>query len=580
MPAPVEPRFAYEPLVAGLLMLLFGAVVCAPMLWFGASNGHSIIYNLAWMKSFAAQVGQGDWYPRWLMDMNHGAGSPVFYFYGPLPFYVATLPALLFAGSKLTIQLALGEWLLIALSGMAFYRYARGRFEVIPALVCAVLYMVLPYHFEINLWRRQDIGELANYIWMPLVLYYTDKIFDGREAVVGLALSYCFLMLSHLPSAFLFSIAIGCYVLVMLWHRHSWRYLSQFVAAVAIGILLAGIYWVPALFSEQYVRAEKLWTPNFDFHKWFFPLKEHDDGSSRPFANRLFTVVVATSVMFAVFWLVAFRWREKLVRKKLWGMLALVGIAWFLMSSWSTVVWENAPELWKVQFPWRIAMVIDLATAVAALHAVHCWYVRRDRFSAVAVVAAMAILAGCLFTADVKHKLDPYDNPGWIIGRDSAVRTGLDAPEYTTQWNSSQSPDTSIEIAGLPQLNYDAAAGSISTTRWTARKIELQVNLQRDASVIVRQFYFPNWRAKSADGAALEIMPAPINGLLQLNLPSGHYPVTLQMVPLQQELVGTAVTLGGVVLLLLWTGWRRRARYVKSAAVPVSTVSMVSSSRE
>jgi hypothetical protein len=84
---------------------------------------------------------------------------------------------------------------------------------------------------------------------------------------------------------------------------------------------------------------------------------------------------------------------------------------------------------------------------------------------------------------------------------------------------------------------------------------------------VVRQFYFPNWRAKNADGAALEVIPAPINGLVQLNLPSGHYSLALQLLPLEQELVGTAVTLGGVVLLLLWTGWRRRARYAKSEAV-------------
>ncbi len=95
MPTPVEPKFAYEPLVAALLMLLFGALVCAPMLWFGASNGHSIIYNLAWLKSFAAQVGQGDWYPRWLMEMNHGAGGRCFISTARCRFYVATLPTLL-----------------------------------------------------------------------------------------------------------------------------------------------------------------------------------------------------------------------------------------------------------------------------------------------------------------------------------------------------------------------------------------------------------------------------------------------------------------------------------------------------
>ncbi|MDB6062276.1 MAG: hypothetical protein JWM78_2379 [Verrucomicrobiaceae bacterium] len=562
MPTQVEPKFAYEPLVAASLMLLFGALVCAPMLWYGASNGHSIIYNLVWLKSFAAQIGAGDWYPRWLMDMNHGAGSPAFYFYGPLPFYVASLPALLLGGSKLTVQLAFGEWLLIALSGMAFYRYARGRFDVFSSLFCAALYMVLPYHFEIDLWRRQDIGELANYIWMPLVLYYTDKIFEGREAIVGLAFSYCLLMMSHLPSAFLFSIALGCYVAVMLWHRHSWRYVARFAAAISIGIALAAVYWVPALFSEQYVRAEKLWTPYFDFHKWFFPINEspHHDGDSRVFADRLFTVIGVTTAMFALFWLVAFRWRKKFVTKRLWGILALMGVAWFLMSSWSTFFWEAVPELWKVQFPWRIAMVVDLATAIAALHAAHCLYVHRDRFSAFALVAAIVLLTGCLFSAHVKHKLDAFDNAWWVVGRDNAVRNGLDAPEYTTRWNPSQSPDTSIEIAGQPQIYFDTVAGDIDVTRWSPRKIELQVNLVEDSSVMVRQFYFPNWRARIIHGAAVEVAPSPTNGLVTLALPRGTYRLQLAMVPLQQELIGSAITAGAVALLLAWTGWRRRGR--------------------
>src|SRR5690606_25388094 len=263
------------------------------------------------------------WYPRWLMHLNHGAGSPVFYFYGPLPFYIAAVPALLLAGSKLTIQLAFAEWLLIALSGLAFYRYARGgSFGVASSFICAALYMVLPYHFEIDLWRRQDLGELANYIWMPLLLYYTDKTFEGREAMVGLAIVYALLMLSHLPSALLFSIALGCYVLVTLWHQRSCRYLHRFVAALGLGIALTGIYWVPALFSEQYVRADQLWTPYFDYHRWFFPVEVPPDSHSRAFVDRLFSVIATTTIMFAMFWLVAFRWREK----KLWGALALVAI--------------------------------------------------------------------------------------------------------------------------------------------------------------------------------------------------------------------------------------------------------------
>ena len=568
MSTQVGSKLKRAPLLAALFIFPLAGVACAPLLWFGAPNGHSIIYNLVWLKNFAAQVAEGDWYPRWLMEMNHGGGSPAFYFYGPLPFFIGTIPVLLLSGLKLTVQLAFAEWLLIGLSGLAFYRYATRRYAHSTALVCALLYMLLPYHFEVNLWRRQDIGELANYIWMPLIFYYTDKLFEGRRAVSGLAVTYALLMLSHLPSALLFSIGIAGYVAVLLWHLHSWKYFPRFCAAIGVGILLAGLYWVPALFSEQYVRSEKLWTPYFDFHRWFFPIGDapHHDSSSHDFAARLFTVIGATAAIFIVCWLSAFRWRKTVGTRKLIACLALAAVAWFLMSPWSTFVWETAPELWKVQFPWRIAMVVDFATAIAALHAVHCWREHRDWLSLIAVIGSAGILVWCLATAHVLHKLDPFDNHWWITGRDNAVRNGLDAPEYTTFWNPSHSADTSAEIAGFDRVIYPEDKGEVTVERWAPRDIELQVSLRETTTVVVRQFYFPNWRARGDDGNALVIAPSTANGLLSLTLPAGNYAVRLQLAPLLQERIGAVLSLIGVIALVAGSWWRNRKMQRASAA--------------
>lgn len=557
----INTRAALHVPVAFLALFAVAALACAPMLWYGAPNGHSIIYNLVWLKNFSAQLAQGDLYPRWLMDMNHGGGSPAFYFYAPLPFYITSIPDLLAPSLKLTKVLAWGEWLIIALSGAAFFQYARRRYSIRVAWFCAALYMLLPYHYEINLWRRQDIGELANYIWMPLILYYTEKLFEGRRAFAGLAVSYALMMLSHLPSAFLFSIAIGCYVLLLLWSRHTWRHFPRFAIAIFVGILIAGIYWVPALTSEQYVRSEKLWTPYFDFHHWFFPLNEapHHDMGSTAFADRLFTMIGVSTAIFSLCWLPAFRWRETIGTKKLFGCLVLIGVAWFLMSSWSTFVWENAPELWKVQFPWRIAMVVDFAAAIAALHALHCLEVHRDWFSAAAVLISLMALTWGMATMDVKSKLDPFDHPWWIEGRDTAVRNGLDAPEYTTAWNHSKSPDTSSEIAGQEQLTYEVDAGAIDIVQWLPRDIVLQVNLQRPTTLRVRQFYFPNWRVTLESGETLKLRPSvESNGLLTMDLPAGDYRLDLQLTSLPQESIGAGVSIVGIILLLAGITWRNR----------------------
>ena len=562
MPTQIAPPARLKAALPYVILLLVAACACAPMLWYGASNGHSIEYNLVWLKNFSAQLTQGDLYPRWLMAMNQGAGSPVFYFYAPLPFYILSVPALLFSGCKLVVQLGIGEWLLIALSGMAFYRYARANFETSSALVAAALYMILPYHFEINLWWRQDIGELTNYIWMPLALYYTDRILAGERALAGMALVYALMMLSHLPSTLLFSIGLGAYVLVVTWRRHGWWQLLPFAAAVVVGMLLAGLYWVPALFSEQYVRADKLWTPYFDFHYWFFPLDELPKvvGHDNVFALRLFAMIGLTSAIFALAWLNAYRWRHVVGRTALFSSLTLIGVAWFLMSPWSESVWETLPELWKVQFPWRIAMVVDLATAIAILNSVHCLYQYRDRISGLVLALVAALLLYSFSSADVLHKLDPFDNSWWVIGRDQAVRNGLDAPEYTTAWNPSTTADTSTEIAGMSELAFDAADGSASVTLWRPRHIELNIDLKEPTLLRVRQFYFPNWRATVDSDTELTLLPDTDSGLLTLHAPAGRYTLTLRLQALQQEIIGGIASGVGLVLWSICWWWQRRLK--------------------
>lgn len=546
-----------------LLLLLGSAILCAPLLRYGAPNGHSIQYNLVWLTHFSTQLAQGDFYPRWLMGMNHGAGSPVFYFYAPLPFYILSLPIFLFDGARLVAQLGIGEWLLVGLSGMAFYRFARVRCAAVPAWIAALAYMLLPYHFEINLWWRQDIGELANYIWMPLLLLYTDRLLAGELAIAGLALVYGAMMLTHLPSALLFSIGLGFYVLVVAACQRCWQRLPFFAAAIGIGMALAAPYWIPALTIGHYVRAEQLWTPYFDFHHWFFPFGGPPEIVDKVFAQRLFAMIGLTAAIFTLAWLNAWRRRREVGRTALFADLALSGVALFLMSPWSVLVWEIMPVLWKVQFPWRIAMVLDLATAIALLYALQCAQRYRDCLSRLAVAGAAVLMLYSAVTADVLHKLDPFDNDWWVQGRDQAVRNGLDAPEYTTAWNPAVTADTSSGIAGMPPAAFEGGNGRVDVVHWLPRELELAVELQQPARLRIRQFYFPNWRAtlerEGHQGVALALQPDDGTGLLTAELPEGRYTLHLRLAAMPQEIAGAAIGAAG---LAAWAGcfWRQRSR--------------------
>ena len=74
------------------IIVIVGLILTLPALFYGIFDAPDLIpYHLKWSKHFAEQFWQGDLYPRWLMDMNAGLGSPTFFFYPPIPYYFNSL---------------------------------------------------------------------------------------------------------------------------------------------------------------------------------------------------------------------------------------------------------------------------------------------------------------------------------------------------------------------------------------------------------------------------------------------------------------------------------------------------------
>jgi|GEM_PF-704792 len=564
--------FTHHPLLPNFLILLVALLACAPLLQHGAISGGDLWLHLIWVKHFTTQLAQGELYPRWMMDMHLGAGSPTFYFYAPLAYYITAIPGLLLPWIELATQHAIGETLIIALSGLTFYHYAHRRFAAIPALFAALVYMLLPYHYEIDLWTRQDLSELANYIWLPLVLDYTERLFDGEKAMIGLAISYGGMMLTHLPTALLFSLGLAGYVLMLAYQKPSWRLSVQlsarFSIAITIGILLAGIYWIPAVFCQKYIHAEEWWTPNYDFNLWFFPpINRNSSIIDFPFALRLFDILRLSTAIFALCWLNARRGDNPQIMKRLWSCLMLVLISWFFMSSWSRLLWEHLPLLRKVQFPWRIAMVLDLATAIAALLMMNSLYLQRDKLTTLTTVVVIGLFLYSLATTSVRFTVPPDDEQvkismfylvhSVLVGKD----TGAHRPRW---WNPAQEENNDKYIDALGQTGYDQRNGSITVETWMPRRISFNVNLQKPTTLIVRQFYFPNWRASIfGTGTVLNITPAVNTGLIQIIAPAGKYELRLDMGRLQEENAGLASTCLAILLLLgrvIWLHWHQCVR--------------------
>lgn len=558
----IRPSVTGRPALAGLVLpcivVLAAVLACLPLFEYGAPNGHSIAFNLAWLRNFSAQLWGGDLYPRWLADMNRGAGSPVFFFYAPLPFYISSLAGLPFHGSSLDVQLAAGECLLIALSGLSFYFYARPRFDAAPAMLAAVLYMLLPYHFEIDLWRRQAIGELANYIWMPAILYFTDRLATSARSWAGLAISYALLIFSHLPTALLFSPFIPLYAALQPARYPRRRYYLAVAMGLAVGIMLSAIYLLPALLTQQYISTDKLWNSNLDYRIWFLPIA----GNNRSdFTDRLFAVLLQSSAIFGICWLHAVRFGEKSIRRTA-PPAAFFLMSWFLMTGASQWLWEIFPTLAKVQFPWRVAVVLDLATAMMAAHTLHRFWRHRDLPSCIAVTGVCMLVVCCSFSGrHVVTNLDPLENPQFIADRDEAVRLGRDAPEYTTVWAQTAFGGDLSKIDRSEKIKMEGVDGHASIASWEPRDILLDIDSPRPAELTVRQFYFPGWQARIPGlDQPLAVHPGKHFGFVKIAIPAGRYPLRIELKPMWQETAGAAVSAAGILVILVCGAPGLRAR--------------------
>ena len=297
-----------------------------------------------WADQFAAELARGVLYPRWLPNSDAGLGTPVFYFYPPIAFYLTS--AFQLAGLSNYASLIAVFGVAFVVSGIACWHWLRGRAN--HPLPAAAFFMAAPYHL-FNYTDRAALAESLATAMIPIVAMGLRRIAEGRKGQIFTALAYGAMIGTHLPLALLVSVfLIAPYALV---HRER---LTAFAIAIAAGIGLAAIYLVPALGLQRFRDVDQLYrTPNLETPYWSI--------FSRNWADVSFT---ATFVILGA--IIAAALIPALVRRDRWALHALV--LSIVITGVIPFVW-SFPLLRDVQFPFRALAIAEfsLATALARL---------------------------------------------------------------------------------------------------------------------------------------------------------------------------------------------------------------------
>jgi uncharacterized membrane protein len=118
-----------------------GLVLTLPVLVFGLPFlSDDASFHSAWYSHFSKQLWSGDLYPRWLLEMNGGLGSPVFFFYPPAPYFLTSVLRPFFHNDPTGLhQLGVAASAALIASGLTAYLWLKNLADPKAALIASIL---------------------------------------------------------------------------------------------------------------------------------------------------------------------------------------------------------------------------------------------------------------------------------------------------------------------------------------------------------------------------------------------------------------------------------------------------------
>lgn len=593
----VRVTLAYLAALAALALLF-----AWPLIVHGAPDlSNDALQHVIYANNFSPQFWNGDLYPRWLMNSNSGLGSPVFFFYPPLPSFVAALFWPLTGhgggnpGSMVTgYELALG----LLLSGLTAWFWLRTLAPPGAAFAGAVVYLLAPYHLAINLYNRGAVAEFWLFVWLPLILWFAHGMVErNRWAPAGLAVAYAMCVLSHPTVALCFAAIPFAYVLLFSEPRRRIVASLQAAGAFALGVALPAVFILPAVLDQGKVHADIQTTGFGDYRSWWlFNIRDRiaEAGAKSAQVPLLLNfkvrilVIAVTALLFILilFWLLRAAKASKPVLRVGWFYLVVALVTFFLMLEQSDIFWRFIPALKLLQSPSRLNTMLTVCAAAVAALAFPCLALLRMPLRVLALLMAGGILTAWIgadtwsarwaFSAwrsvpaerlafvqrNLETGRDMYG--GWALPREANPEQFGDFPVYDA-FVARNPPKTVMLAAARP----GQASGSAAVARWDPRRIRIHVDSPGAARLVVRHFYYAGWIASIPErGQSVAVKPLRPEGLMELEVPAGRYDLVLELSREAPERAGMAISAVSVLVLVAGAAWmalRRGASTVSAS---------------
>lgn len=510
------PAFLDELLIRTIsLFFCIAAALLLPSFLWSSGYSDSVKYNYVWVAQFAAEMARGHLYPRWLPDSFDGLGSPTFYFYPPLAYWVAGG----FGAFGLPTLTAINLMALIALalSGLAMNQWLAAL--GVRSRLGAILYMASPYHL-MDFYVRGALGEFVGFMWLPWIALGIHRL-PQRRGVIMLALSYAGLILSHLPLAMLTTFFLIGPLTIYAVSRDS-KLLVPLIMAGSLGLALSAFYLLGALTLQGSISSALLWTPYYRAVSW----------SLLTPGSLLLSHIGFATLAVGIALLVALHTRS------IWTLITLIA---------AVNVLGLVPGIWQVQpfaqaqFPWRLLGIVEFAGITALLRPQAAETEHRKASPVLLGLSAGLILFtlgqwGPLIAASMRTPVD-YAR---------LTRDLPDAPEYLPAGFDTRLVREDLRETDLREWRNLPRRDTIAVTH--------------PGEITFRHAAFPIW------SVTRDSREVPYKGpIIHVDARPGVYRIERRMI--WQESVGTVVSTLAMIVLCIFAMPGRAARPSQSPAL-------------
>lgn len=522
--------------------------VMLPVMIKGLPNGWDLPHHYQCAMTFVDSIRAGELYPSWSLNRNFGYGGMETRLYPPISHYTLALAYLLtadwFAASWITL------FLFTFAGGIGVYLLAREYSSPWQAAFAGCVFTVLPYHL-VQIYSTFFFAEYAGTCVLPFPFLFIARVCRRGKLsdVIGLAVSFAVLVLTHLPLTVIGSICFVIYGAAMLRRERILSQIAKLSAGSLLGLIGSSFFWVKVL-QERSLLAKTLIYPDpwldYNLHFLLTPLQNFVSGLHQTIYENSTLYYDLTFLCLAVlvgfFSVPLFAGGRKFPRP-LVGAIAVFAAAAFMATPFSRPLWDRIALLQEVQFPWRwlaIASVMTPVIAAGGLDHLATWFkTARRPFALVICGALLAVVAFSVFQIIRPAAFTPI----WKV---ESQMQKIEASEGFTFWWTIWTRKEALEV----REKVKASDRSVDVSVWepTERTFEIAAGTEPiEARVAV--FYLPNWKA-TVNEKAVEPRLDP-NGACLVDIPAEGGTVSLRFVESRQVQVASAVSLFTWSLLLL-----------------------------